>query len=138
MEQEEREEFGRYLKRLREEAGLSLRDVEQQVSISNAYLSQIEKGQRNPPKPNVLRELAGAYNVSFDALMAAAGLQEPDEVDLYYDQLDRAFDYVRKDKAFKFGTQMNSVELTPEAKRFIIEMYQEMTGLKLIDELRKG
>lgn len=135
MEQEEREEFGRYLKRLREEAGLSLRDVEQQVNISNAYLSQIEKGRRNPPKPAVLKQLATAYNVTLDALMAAAGLQESDDTDLYTDRLERAFDYVRRDKKFKFGTHMNAPELTLEAKRFIVEMYEELSGYRILNPI---
>ncbi len=134
MNTEKNIEFGRYIKRLREEACLSLREVEKAVGISNSYLYQIERGDRNPPKPLVLRGLAAAYGVTLDSLMAAAMLLEITDLDLYHDQLDRAFEFVRMDKRFKFGPQVNSAEVTPEVKRLVVEMYQTLSGSKLLTE----
>lgn len=138
MNEQERSEFGQYIKRLREERGFSLRDVEKQVGISNSYLYQIERGDRNPPKLDIMRKLATMYDIPLDALLAAAKLQEPGEEKVFYDSLENAFEFVCRDRQFKFGTHMNGKDLTPEAKRFIVEVYQDMTGLNLLDKIKKG
>jgi len=136
MEIEAKEEFGRYIKKMREDARLSLREAEAIIGISNSYLYQIERGERNPPKLEVLRKMAGAYGISLSALMAAAHIQEPQEHEQFYneDELERAFEFVRKDKRFRFGTHMSGDSLTPEAKRFIVEMYQKLSDRKLISD----
>ena len=136
MELEAKEEFGRYIKKMREDARLSLREAEAIIGISNSYLYQIERGERNPPKLEVLRKMAGAYGISLSALMAAAHIQEPEEHEQFYneDELERAFEFVRKDKRFRFGTHMSGNSLTPEAKRFIVEMYQKLSDRKLISD----
>jgi transcriptional regulator with XRE-family HTH domain len=64
--------FGEYLKKLREERKLTLREVEAKVQISNAYLSQVERGERNIPTFKVLKKLAEAYGVSIDELSKRA------------------------------------------------------------------
>ncbi len=137
MNEEERLTFGQLMKRLRLEKGLSLREVEAKVGISNSYLYQIERGERNAPKPEVLRKFADLYGVSLASLLAEARVQEPQDHELYHQQLENAFEFVRRDKRFAFGTQMSSVTLPPEAKRFIIEAYQKATGTDLLGELKK-
>jgi len=57
------EKFGELLKRLREDRKMTLRDVEQKTRISNAYLSQVERGERNIPTLKILRKLAEVYGV---------------------------------------------------------------------------
>jgi transcriptional regulator with XRE-family HTH domain len=135
MDEDERREFGAYLKRLRDDAGKSLREAATEIGISDSYLYQIERGERGAPKLEIMRDMARAYGVSLDAIMTKAKLTEPEEIDLYHDQLERAFEYVRKDPRFKFGTHMNTKEMTDDAKRFVVEMFQELTGLRLLDEL---
>jgi transcriptional regulator with XRE-family HTH domain len=58
---------------LREQAGLSLRQVEASTGVSNAYLSQIESGRVGAPSPKILERLARALNASYLDLLAAAG-----------------------------------------------------------------
>ena len=65
--------FGEYLKLLRKKQRMSLRDVERQTGVSNAYLGQIEQSKRPPPHPNILKKLVPLYGVSVYDLMAAAG-----------------------------------------------------------------
>lgn len=135
MDDTERVEFGQYLKRLRLDQKLSLRQVEKEVGISNSYLYQIERGERNAPKLEVLRKLATLYKVSFASLMAAAHLQEPEDdnrYDQYYQSIENAFDMVRKDPDYAYGTHLNSGQLTIEVKRFIVEMYEKANNLKLL------
>ncbi len=72
MKKELIQSFGGYLRNLRKERGLTLRDVERKVKISNAYLSQIERGERNIPTLKVLSKLSEAYGVSFADLVEKA------------------------------------------------------------------
>ena len=66
-------EFGEYLKALREAKSLSLREVERQTEISNAYLSQMESGKIKQPSPITLNKLAELYGISYNILMEKVG-----------------------------------------------------------------
>ncbi len=70
-------EFGKYLKQLRMDRGMTLRDVEEKAKISNAYLSQVENGLRSVPTMKILSKLARAYGVPVTLLaeQAAAEIQ---------------------------------------------------------------
>lgn len=50
-------EFGKRLRRDREEAGLRLKDLSDAMQWSVVYLSDIERGRRNPPLPEKIREI---------------------------------------------------------------------------------
>ena len=67
--------LGSLLADLRKAKGFSLREVEEATgkAVSNAYLSQLEKGRIKKPSPNVLHSLAEVYSVSYEALMDKAG-----------------------------------------------------------------
>lgn len=66
-------ELGAYLAHTRKGLSLSLRAVEAETEISNAYLSQLETGKIKTPSPNVLHTLALRYGVGYDYLMELAG-----------------------------------------------------------------
>jgi len=68
-------ELGGLLAHLRVAKGLSLRQVEETTdqAVSNAYLSQLEKGRIQKPSPHVLHSLAAVYAVPYEALMEKAG-----------------------------------------------------------------
>jgi transcriptional regulator with XRE-family HTH domain len=72
-------ELGGLLADLRKAKRLSLRQVEEATdkAVSNAYLSQLEKGKIQRPSPNVLHSLAAVYAVSYEALMEKAGYLLP-------------------------------------------------------------
>jgi transcriptional regulator with XRE-family HTH domain len=53
--------LGDYLRAVRRELSLSLREVESRSGVSNAYVSQLEAGRACKPSPDVLRQLAVAY-----------------------------------------------------------------------------
>lgn len=69
-------EFGDYLKKLREENKLSLRQLALYSKVSASYLSQIESGARGVPKPEILSKLHKPLKVSYEELMKAAGYIE--------------------------------------------------------------
>lgn len=61
------------LKQLREIRGYSLRQVEKATGVSNAYLSQLERGDAAKPSPDKLSRLAKFYDVAYEQLMELAG-----------------------------------------------------------------
>ncbi|MGH9224025.1 MAG: helix-turn-helix domain-containing protein [Acidimicrobiales bacterium] len=65
--------FGTFLRAQRRLANLSLREMAGRTSLSNAYLSQIERG-LHTPSVRVLRLVADALDLSVETLLAQAGL----------------------------------------------------------------
>lgn len=64
--------FGEYLRGLRESMGMTLRDVEREASISNAFLSQVERGERGIPSVKVLSRLCKVYRKTVSELVKSA------------------------------------------------------------------
>jgi transcriptional regulator with XRE-family HTH domain len=69
--------LGSYIRAQREMADLSQRQLSGLSNVSNAYLSQLERG-LHQPSVAVLRAIASALNLSGEALLAQAGLLNPD------------------------------------------------------------
>jgi transcriptional regulator with XRE-family HTH domain len=69
--------LGDFIKAQRELTKRSMRQVAQAAQISNAYLSQVERGIYKP-SADVLRSIADALNISRDTLMRQAGLLDPE------------------------------------------------------------
>jgi transcriptional regulator with XRE-family HTH domain len=71
--------LGGLLADLRGAKGLSLREVEEATgrAVSNAYLSQLEKGKIQQPSPSILHQLAAVYGVPYETLMEKAGYLQP-------------------------------------------------------------
>jgi transcriptional regulator with XRE-family HTH domain len=68
--------FGEYVRAQRRLAQLTLRELAEMASVSNPYLSQVERG-LHQPSIKVVKALADALNLSVETLLAqAAGLQD--------------------------------------------------------------
>lgn len=67
--------LGSFIRDLRRNARISLRQLADQAGVSNPYLSQIERGLRKP-SAEVLAQLAGALRVSTPMMYLRAGLLE--------------------------------------------------------------
>ncbi len=66
-------DIGSFIRDLRHNARISLRQLADQTGISNPYLSQIERGLRKP-SAEVLQQLATALRVSTPMMYLRAGL----------------------------------------------------------------
>lgn len=66
--------LGETLKSLRNLKDFKLKDVEQKLGISNAYLSQLENDKVKQPSANTLYKLANLYGVDLDVLLYSAGI----------------------------------------------------------------
>jgi transcriptional regulator with XRE-family HTH domain len=78
----EKSNLAAFLSDIRAQKTMSLRDVEAATEengtkISNAYLSQLEKGDIKNPSPHVLYNLAQVYGVPYERLMEEAGYIKP-------------------------------------------------------------
>lgn len=65
-------ELGEYLKNIREQKQLTLRQVDYKSDVSFSHLSMIEKGSRKA-LPLTLKELARVYNIDYIDLLEKAG-----------------------------------------------------------------
>nr|WP_290669391.1 transcriptional regulator [Ardenticatena sp.] len=132
--------FGLYLKTLRERAGISQEALAEEAGISSAYVSQIESGQRNPPSPPILREMAGPLGVEYPVLLYAAGYLRDDDL---YVLLLRAFDELLQigTGREKLDTLLRDlverwVELDEDERRTRLEMTDaEHIGELLMEEI---
>jgi transcriptional regulator with XRE-family HTH domain len=115
------EALGAFIRRRRKLANLSLRQLAERTTLSNPYLSQIERG-LHQPSVRVLKLLSGALNVSAETLLAQAGLLDA-----------AAGDVARSDRADP-APGASSVEaaingderLADEQKAALIAVYQSM------------
>jgi len=69
----QREALGAFIRSQRKLANLSLRQLAEMTSLSNPYLSQIERG-LHQPSVRVLKAISDALDLSAETVMAHAGL----------------------------------------------------------------
>ena len=74
------EALGALLRAQRRAADLTLRDLSERTKVSNAYLSQLERG-LHEPSLGVLTAIAAALGVPLDSLLTRAGMLERSEGD---------------------------------------------------------
>lgn len=88
-------DLGSFIKKLRTDNNLSIREVSRLSGVSHPYISQIETGKNDNPSPEILNKLAGPLGVTQFDLMSAAGyfsltesdLQRKKEMEDFYDNL---------------------------------------------------
>lgn len=68
-------DVGAYIREQRRRAQMSLRKLAEQAGVSNPYLSQIERGVRQP-SARILQAIAKGLRVSAETLYAQAGILE--------------------------------------------------------------
>ncbi len=73
--------FGETVRVLREAQGLGLRAAAEQLAISPAYLSRIERGREKPPRPELIRKMATTFGGDADLLFRLAESTDPELAD---------------------------------------------------------
>ncbi|HXW46446.1 MAG TPA: helix-turn-helix domain-containing protein [Streptosporangiaceae bacterium] len=113
------EAFGAFIRSQRKLANLTLRQLGELTSLSNPYLSELERGMHQPTV-RVLRQLSDALNVSAEMLLAQAGLldssAEGDSDGAGDDSVERA---IRTDH-----------RLDESQKAALLAVYQSMTATR--------
>ena len=128
--------LGSFLKRLRQEKGMTLLKVAARARISVGYLSELERDMQTNPYPGTLKKLASVYGVPLQELMEAAGFLVKDEKPQVFSKKDRinwAFHVVLSDPEFGFFLNKGRTRfMSLEQKIKLIEAYQAMTGKRLL------
>ncbi|MBK9179711.1 MAG: helix-turn-helix transcriptional regulator [Acidimicrobiales bacterium] len=68
--------MGQFIREQRHLGHLSLRKLSEMAGVSNPYLSQIERGLRNP-SAEILQQIARALRISAESLYVKAGILDP-------------------------------------------------------------
>lgn len=109
------EALGAFIRSQRQLARLSLRQLSTLTSLSNPYLSEIERGMHQP-SVRALKLIAEALNVSAESLLIQAGLLEAQHEDADH-AAERVTSAIRADE-----------RLTTEQKAALIAVYDSMLG----------
>jgi transcriptional regulator with XRE-family HTH domain len=118
----QREALGAFIRTQRKMANLSLRQLAELTSLSNPYLSQVERG-LHQPSVRVLKALSDALNVSAETLLAQAGLidavtgERSDADEAGQDQQTRTEEVIGTDE-----------RLSDDQKAALIAVYRSMVG----------
>jgi transcriptional regulator with XRE-family HTH domain len=117
--QTQREALGAFIRSQRKLANLSLRQLADLTSLSNPYLSQVERG-LHEPSVRVLKAISDALNVSAETLLAQAGLVdaiagESAGATAETEQEDRTEDAIAADK-----------RLSDDQKAALLAVYRSM------------
>ena len=104
--------LGEIIRRQRELGELSMRQFADMTGISNPYLSQIERGLREPSE-KVLEEIARNLDLSAEALYEQAGIADAGEES----ETDAVRAAIREDR-----------RLNPRQRRALLEVYDAFAG----------
>jgi transcriptional regulator with XRE-family HTH domain len=104
--------LGEIIRRQRELGELSMRQFADMVGISNPYMSQIERGLRDP-SDKVLEAIARNLDLSADALYEQAGMYEDTEDG----ETGAVRAAIREDR-----------RLNPRQRRALLEVYDSFAG----------
>jgi transcriptional regulator with XRE-family HTH domain len=69
-------DIGIYIREQRSNAKMSLRQLARLAGVSNPYLSQVERGLRNP-SAQILQQIAKGLRISAEVLYVQAGILDP-------------------------------------------------------------
>ena len=119
------------LKAARRRKQWSQRDLARESGVPYTTIWRLENGRTAEPKLGVLQRLSDALDTSIDYLVGSSQSMESDSALLEVDKVERACEFARGDPDFQFGTRVRG-ELSIEAKRFIVELYEKATGKKLL------
>jgi len=95
--------FGETIREMREAQKLGLRTAAEQLSISPAYLSRIERGRENPPRPELIRRIAALLGGDADVLFRLADSTDP-ELAEYVNSVPKLPEFLRTAMAAKLSS----------------------------------
>jgi transcriptional regulator with XRE-family HTH domain len=101
-------DLGSFIRDLRENAQVSVRQLAERSGVSNPYLSQVERGLRKP-SADVLSQIAKALRVSAEVLYVRAGILEP------------------SDKSQVRDAIITDTAITERQKQILLEIYASFT-----------
>ena len=117
--------LGAFIRTQRKMANLSLRQLAELTSLSNPYLSQVERG-LHQPSVRVLKAISDALNLSAETLLAQAGLFDAAASEGTGDEgngQDKVGGNVQTEDAIRADAR-----LSDDQKAALIAVYRSMLG----------
>lgn len=114
------EEFGKYLRSIRKQRKLTIRQLELYSGVSNGYLSQLETGKRGIPSPDILKKISGPLGTTYEDLMLKAGYL--DELSEDEQKLFQNKNYTELAEALKDKIAVNGEPITEKEKELILDI----------------
>lgn len=158
----EANEFGQYLKEIRKKRKLTIRQLDTYSGVSHSYISQMERGERGVPSPDILLKLSKPLGVKYEDLMEKAGYLNKEDVmrdsfskgiiklkphekyenEELFKEINENPDFF-SGKDLEYRRKMSNVifdSLDPEIAKFLIDIYlnenkKEVT-MNVINELK--
>ena len=138
--------FSKRLQNIRKDKKMTLKELADKADTSDSYLSQLENGRRNPPKPKLLKSIANALSDGevegrkriYAELSLLAGYTEDDERQCDIGR-SKGDGMLLKDLIEKIGYSVD--EFKAEALPMLAEAYENMSKIseqKEIIELIHG
>ncbi|HFK1746077.1 TPA: helix-turn-helix domain-containing protein [Bacillus cereus] len=107
--------IGAYIKSLREQKTMTISKLANTSKVSQPYLSQIEKGQRNPSL-DIIRKLSEALEVDFYDLAWKAGFYTDEEMQ-YRKEMEERFNSMTPEEEEAYFEAENKSYLVEEYRR---------------------
>jgi transcriptional regulator with XRE-family HTH domain len=117
-----REALGAFIREQRQQARLSLRQLAELTSLSNPYLSQVERG-LHQPSIRALKAISDALNLSAETLLTQAGL-----IDAIADPGKAAGDSASGDAPDTERAIGADLRLSADQKAALIAVYRSMVS----------
>jgi transcriptional regulator with XRE-family HTH domain len=120
------EALGAYIRQQRQLANLSLRQLADLTTLSNPYLSQIERG-LHEPSVRVLKLIADALDLSTEALLAHAGLVDESTDDSVDEGTDERADQNEEQRGVEAAIRAED-RLSGDQQKALIAVFRSMVG----------
>ena len=122
--------FGDYLRKHRTAKGITLAELSRRAEISRAYLTQVEKGTKDPPSEKILSKLANELDIPEKVLFRLANGELFDR-----EYLEQSIDYgelYQKMTAIQDGLHQLARE-----ERNVLKQYQLKKEARKIDSVKE-
>ena len=121
----QREALGAFIRQQRKQANLSLRQLAELTSLSNPYLSQVERG-LHQPSVRVLKAISDALNLSAETMLTQAGLIDAMAASATHGTADETAE--PKDLPDTEDAIRADPRLSDEQKAALVAVYRSMLG----------
>ena len=118
--------FGEYLRRLRKNKKLTIRQLDTYSGVSNSYISQMERGERGIPSPEILKKLSKPLGVDYEELMRVAGYIDENKEESEYALSEDEFSSIVREIEEEYKVNLHDNPIAHEAVRQSLDIIARM------------
>ncbi|ARD48421.1 hypothetical protein SporoP37_09790 [Sporosarcina sp. P37] len=124
-------EFGKRLRKIREQKEMTLRYLAERADLSYSFIASLEKGRYNPSRETICA-LATALDTDKNELLILAGYLPNDTVDqaFFTSKKKQITKELALEKVLKESVSFNGISLSSDDKSALLAFMQTMFSLK--------